>query len=127
MNVKATDRCGNCGQEFAEHNYVKDSITEYECPIPHVESGYGFFCGGDPRNFHPDHESCTPEEIERHRLACSEAERLDSARDLPCPSGWIRTKSGMAHVVNAPFGIGIYTIEMPQFFEAADDAESIEA
>lgn len=123
MNVKATDRCANCGEEFAEHNYIKDSISDYECPQPHVDYGYGYFHGGDPRHFHPDHECCTPEEIDRHSEACKEAERLEAGRNLPCPSGWVQTEAGRYHVLRAPFGIGVYAYETPQVFEAADEQE----
>ncbi len=120
MEVNATDRCGNCGQEFAEHNYVKDSITDYECPVPHVEMGYGYFCGGDPRKFFPDAESCSPEELANHKAACEMAEKLEKERDLPCPSGWIQVPGGCAHILIAPFGIGAYQAEFQQFFEAAE-------
>jgi hypothetical protein len=126
MDVKATDRCSNCGREFADHNYVKDSIGDYECPEPHVEYGYGFFCGGDPRDFHPDHECSSPEEIENHRKACVEAEKLEAGRNLPCPSGWVRTETGSHHVTRAPFGLGGYTYTIPQLFEAADEPEVVE-
>ena len=35
----------------------------------HVEAIYGFYHGQDPRTFSPDQESCTPEEVEAHKLA----------------------------------------------------------
>lgn len=116
MGVKATDRCRNCGREFADHNYIKDSITDYECPEPHVEMGYGYFCGGYPRDFLPDYESCTPEEIENHRKACEEANRSEAAATLACPSGW----AGNVHILCAPFGIGGYIYKEPQYFQAAE-------
>jgi hypothetical protein len=31
---------------------------------------YGLFPGGDPREFSPDLESCSPDEINRHAFAC---------------------------------------------------------
>lgn len=34
------------------------------------ECVYGFFTGGDPRNFFPDAESCLEDELENHRKAC---------------------------------------------------------
>lgn len=40
---------------------------------------YGFFCGGDPRLFQPDEDSCTAEEIERWRAACVEWDRREAA------------------------------------------------
>lgn len=34
--------------------------------------GYGFWSPQNPHDFFPDHELCTPEEIERHKKACEE-------------------------------------------------------
>lgn len=120
-NVKADTPCSNCGYPFAEHTYVKDSIDRYTCPVPKSETGYGFFSGGDPRQFRPDYEECSKEEIDRWKSACMEADRLDSARHLPCPSGWIRTPEFTAHILRAPFGIGTYTVEFDSEFEAFED------
>jgi hypothetical protein len=123
MDVQATDTCANCGDEFANHNYVPDSIDQYKCPHPHVESGYGAFCGGDPRTFHPDGEMCSPDEIENHRKACELWDEAEACGETPepekCPSGWIYDENGKAvcHVLRTPYGIGGYTIEMEQFWE----------
>jgi hypothetical protein len=54
--VKATDICRNCGDEFANHNYVPDSLTVYKCLTPHVEQGYGFFIGVDFSRTNGDEE-----------------------------------------------------------------------
>jgi len=126
MNVSATDICKNCGDEFANHDYVKDSITQYKCPVPHQESGYGFFCGGDPRLFHPDGECCSEKEIANHKAACELWDDAESRGETPepekCPSGWIRDESGkvIGHVLRSPYGIGCYTLELDQFFEARE-------
>lgn len=123
MDVKATDRCNNCHHEFADHEYVKDSITVYRCPVPHVESGYGGFHGGDPRKFFPCGEDSTPEEIANHRKACilwNECE-LTGVTPEPekCPSGFIYDDDGkcIAHVLRMPYGVGVYTAEFEQFWE----------
>lgn len=50
-------------------------------------ASYGFFCGGDPREFTPDGEN-TPEEHEAHRLACEAWDRGEKMPD-PKPSGRI--------------------------------------
>lgn len=121
MEVNAYDRCYWCHREFADHNYVKDSIDQYECPVPYEESYYGYFVGGDPRDFHPDHESCTPEEIANHKSACEEANRLAAARGLPCPSGWMRVPGGgVAHVTRSPFGIGTGVMKSATCWEPED-------
>jgi hypothetical protein len=124
MSITDTTRCANCHEEFANHDYVKDSITQYRCPHPHEEHGYGFFHGGDPRKFFPDHESCSPDEIENHKKACALADRLEAEGkpvDWHCPSGWEQWGDTVVHVLRAPFGIGGYVAEFEQFFEAADE------
>ena len=124
MDVTDTTRCANCGDEFANHDYVQDSITKYRCPTPRTESGYGFFSGGDPRKFSPDHESCTPQEIENHRKACELANQLDREGkpvDWKCPSGIEKWGDVVVHVLRTPFGVGVYVAEFEQFFEPADE------
>ena len=133
-DVKDTTRCENCHQEFADHNYVKDSITKYRCPHPHQETVYGGFHGGDPRKFHPDGESCSPKEIENHRRACQLWNEAESRGETPtpekCPSGWIYDEAGaaVAHVLRMPYGIGVMVYEFQTFFEPREhDYEDDEA
>lgn len=122
--------CSNCFMERADHDYVPDSISKYKCPIPHVEMGYGYFNGGDPRSFYPDHESCSETEISNHRAACrlwDEAEHLHSKSLQPedCPSGWIQSPGGTAiHILRSPYGIGTYSMHFDQFFELLDQDET---
>lgn len=127
--IRDTERCIHCGHEFADHDYVKDSITDYKCPHPRVESIYGYFHGGDPRDFHPDYESCTKTEIERHKKACelwneSEAKGVTPEPEA-CPSGWIFDDNGkpVAHVLRSSYGIGTYVVEFESFFEAAETSD----
>lgn len=116
--------CANCGEDFYRHN--ADTEPPHMCPpeCQEFSSCYGFFHGGDPRNFHPDYECCSEAEIENHKKACEEADRLESARDLPCPSGWIRSDDGSVsiHVLRSPFGIGIITYP-PTCYEPETGAE----
>jgi hypothetical protein len=121
----AYHKCANCGRDFADHNYVAGSIDEYTCPQPQQETVYGYFTGGDPRDFHPDFEDSTPEEIANWRAACIEANKLAVSRNLPCPSGWERLPDGsVAHVLRAPFGIGVSTISIESSFEPVDASDS---
>jgi len=129
FNVNDDTPCGNCGADFADHDYVKDSIDQYRCQHPHQEFSYGYFHGGDPRQFHPDHESCDPKEIENHKAACELADKL-GAEGRPvqwdCPSGWEQWGDVVAHVLRAPFGIGTYVAEFEQFFEAREEDDETE-
>lgn len=121
--MKDTAICINCYREFADHNYVPNSIDQYKCPEPVRESYYGYFNGGDPRDFHPDAEDCTPEELANHKKACEEAEATEAGRNIPNPSGWIKYEGGMIHVLNAPFGIGVQTVEYESFFEELEERD----
>lgn len=119
--MKDSERCVNCGKEFADHDYVRDSIDKYKCPEPYVEMGYGAFHGGDPRKFFPDVDMCSDDEIENHRKACALWDEFESRGETPtpeeCPSGWIHGPDGspVIHVLVAPYGVGF---ECDQFFEA---------
>lgn len=106
-------QCKNCGCDFSEH--MQDGEPLYMCP-PDCQMGcvYGFFHGGDPRNFHPDCQDSSEVEIENHRKACELANRLESEGkpiDLECPSGWVYDDAGkpIMHLLRAPFGIGVST------------------
>lgn len=129
-NVTDTTICKNCWREFADHNYVPNSLDVYECPNPQQETCYGFFHGGDPRKFHPDYEECSHLEILRWKEACKQADELESKRNLPCPSGWERDKDGSPmHVLRSPFGIGTYTVEYASTFaplESDPDPDQME-
>lgn len=69
-DIAATDQCKHCGEEFANHDYIPDSIDRYRCPYPKQETGYGAFKGGDPNNFFPDPECCTAAQLKAHRRDC---------------------------------------------------------
>ena len=106
--------CRHCGEAFEDH--WKDSEPAYMCK-EQMQTMYGYFCGGDPRDFHPDGEdSNSPEEIANHKAACELAEKEEAARKLKCPSGWIVTPEFTAHVLCAPFGIGVTTFK-PTYYE----------
>lgn len=47
------------------------------------DATYGYYHGGDPRDFTPDEEVCTPEEIASHRAACEAWDRGET----PDPGG----------------------------------------
>ena len=113
--------CKNCGCNFDEH--MQDGEPPYMCPYEHQDQPlYGFFHGGDPRDFHPDYECSTPDEIAAHKEACQQANILEKARNMPCHSGWVRTHEFAAHILRAPFGLGITTYP-PTCYEKPETAQ----
>jgi len=124
--VSADTPCVNCGRDFADHTYVKDSLSTYVCPVKQSESCYGFYTGGDPRKFFPDQEDCTPTEIENHRTACRLWDEAEARGETPepdkCPSGFVFDDDGkcVGHVLRAPYGIGMQLYEFETEFEALE-------
>lgn len=123
--VNATDICQNCRHEYADHNYVADSIFDYKCPVLWQDTCYGYYPGGDPRKFSPDAEVSFPEQIEKHRQSCKTWDKRESEGKMPEPeegSGKWDSKTG-AWTDDSPYGIGVYTIVADQFFELAEVLE----
>jgi hypothetical protein len=77
--------------------------------------GYGYFPGGDPRNFTPDPECCTEQEIKNWERACE----LMAEGKIDEASGqhhWpIIGKDGdvIGHTTSCPFGMGTYSLPDP--------------
>jgi len=69
--------------------------------------GYGFFLGGDPRNYKPDRESCRPEEIAAWEEACARWNAGDETDEGA--SGKLVVAHGMAGIAcGHRFGIGTF-------------------
>ena len=83
-----------------------------------TEYGYGFFCGGDPRKFHPDGEGCTEKEMANHAAACKLWDEAEARGETPtpeaCPSDLAYDDAGKPgmHILSAPYGIGTYEYEV---------------
>lgn len=116
-NVSAGTPCQHCGRDFADHEYMQGSLNRYRCPVTFSDPIYGFFTGGDPRKFHPDHESCRPEELANHKRACELWDAAEARGETPepekCPSGFMYDADGkcVGHVLRAPYGIGTQVYE----------------
>jgi len=73
---------------------------------------YGYFTGGDPRQFTPDRDMCSQAEIDNHDAACrrwNEAEeRGETPEPEPCPSGrTVDSQGNSIHILCTPYGIGV--------------------
>jgi hypothetical protein len=69
--------------------------------------GYGFARPANPHDFHPDHESCSAEEIAAHKAACEAYDKGEYT--LERGSEWV----GAMHILRAPWGIGSYNERDP--------------
>lgn len=88
------------------------------------EVGYGYFLGGDPRDFTPDEESCSAEEIENHKRACQlmdegKIQFVDGRHHFPL----IKDGEVIGHVTQAAFGIGMYTVKDPEIDKLASSLD----
>lgn len=82
------------------------------------DTGYGFFPGGDPNDFHPDPECSTPEERARHKEACA---AWSSGKGNPNPAPHCAIMNGGKEPPG--FGLGTYVMRDE---DAADWAERLE-
>lgn len=84
------------------------AARNYVLQFAQPDTTYGYYPGGDPRNFHPDAESCTPAELERHKEACAAWDRGDrpdpGGPHKPLPDGT------PGHITVAHYGIGTYSM-----------------
>ncbi len=89
-HIQATDICEHCGSEFANHNYVPNSIDVYECPHEIITSqGYGMaYDRSRPDCFSPNRELCSELEIEAHEIEFRNYQRCQ-AQGVPykCTNG----------------------------------------
>jgi hypothetical protein len=79
--IEATDICQHCHHEFADHNYVPDSIDRYTCPWPiQSETTHGIGYGRDhnPHCFSPDHECCSAYELAAWNKACEAWDKAEA-------------------------------------------------
>lgn len=78
-----------------------------------IDGGYGYYRPEDPRDFTPDQECCTPQEIATHkaaREAWDKASGKPADWEAPQGSAWLRYGDSVIHVLRAPWGIGSYVI-----------------
>lgn len=79
------------------------------------DSIYGNYCGGDPRDFAPDRDCCTPAELEAHRVACEAAKRGEPFEAVAHHHDVIDVPglgTGVASFAGS-FGVGIRTVRDP--------------
>jgi hypothetical protein len=78
-----------------------------EAAEPYV--GYGFFPGGDPRNFSPDPDCSEPEERANWERDCKLFE--ENGQPQSAAGQWV---SENMHITFGKYGLGSYTIPNPE-------------
>jgi hypothetical protein len=89
--------------------------------VRHEDVGYGYYPGGDPRNFSPDPECSTDEERAKHKAACEAWDRGETpdpggphipiGKPLPEGANVDAVNTYCGHVTVAHYGLGEYTME----------------
>lgn len=86
-----------------------------------TDFGYGYFPGGDPRDFEPDLDSVKEGELAAWKAACAAWDKADEAGDLPpspeSPACQV-TKGGF--ITFGKFGVGRYSITDERMKQMAD-------
>lgn len=109
--------------------YIREQDEQRELELEMADEcscSYGYCVSDDPRQFKPDEECCTPEEIARWKAACAE---WDTGRGTPPPAEehgpWVDAESGQVIAIGArpdgnvvglchaprAFGIGVTTCD----------------
>ena len=72
---------------------------------------YGFPCVEDPRDFSPDVECCSPEEIDAHRRAMQNYGKPSYVPNKGCYSEHDESGQMVKHVLRTSWGIGTNLID----------------
>lgn len=67
---------------------------------------YGFPCVSDPNDFIPDTESCSPAELEAHRIACANYGKPNYEPNKGCYTEHDDSGQLVKHVLCTSWGIG---------------------
>ena len=78
------------------------------------EHMYGFFPGGDPRDFRPDEECSTEEEQAQWKADCEKA--AATGEEQPSSGQVLRDDAGnfVGHIQRSGYGLGTYTMRNPE-------------
>jgi len=86
------------------------------------EPGYGYFCGGDPREFTPDPECSTDEERAAHKRDCEAWERGEQTHSVQFGTSAFTEGTTHGHVHHAGYGLGTYQFSDERIMAAYERA-----
>jgi hypothetical protein len=86
------------------------------------DSGYGYFPGGDPRDFSPDPDASTEAERTAHKVACDAWDRGERPV-TPGPHEHFQEGETNGWITRSFFGLGVYNMEDPDLLAWADTIE----
>lgn len=107
-------------EEIDQLRAIADRVRAYA-----EQSYYGFFHGGDPRNFSPDPECSTAEELEQHKADCAAWEAGNNVeRHVHAPLLAADGKC-IGHTTTAHYGLGVNVFEDPELMKLAQDLDDV--
>jgi hypothetical protein len=103
--------------DFDRLREIADRLrSEGEHPV------YGYFPGGDPRDFSPDPECSTDEEQAAWRAAC-EAWESGVKHDVGGPCQWAGDKDAVVKTTTSHYGLGTYVMRDETMSKLAQDLD----
>lgn len=94
-----------------------------ECANPHPT--YGYYNGGDPRDFSPDPECCTETELAAHKAACEAWERGERPESEKHRHEVLqRGETTVIASYAGAFGMGVYSIRDEDAEDVLDQVEA---
>ncbi len=102
------------------------AARDYLRTAANPETTYGYFPGGDPRNFHPDPECCTPVEMAAHKAACEAWDGGDRTEHERHHHKLIENTGGRTVIASmaGAFGLGTYQFRDEDAEDVLDQVEA---
>lgn len=101
------DTFGEVGKELCLKCFLETEAIDGDAEISDIEWCYGFFPGGDPRDFSPDYEMCTVQEVDDWKKDCAEWE---AGSGQPCPPAGYWNADHTMHILAPRYGMGVYKV-----------------
>jgi hypothetical protein len=107
-----------CDEQVDELRALADDIR-----IEADTSHYGYFLGGDPREFTPDAEVCTAEEMERHKADCEAWERGEQVDRGGPHELLVKDERVVGWATVSSYGMGMQALKDEALLKLAQDLD----